>query len=425
MLDADLILTHAGELVIIADPAGDAMPRRGTTLAELHILRDGALAAKNGQVVWVGPMGQCHREVHLTAGGTEIDAHGRVVTPGLVDAHTHPVFAAPRAMEFALRATGKTYQEIAQEGGGIINSVARTRAASFDDLYRLARTVADCMLSLGTTTAEAKSGYGLNKNDEVKLLRVIKAINADHPIDWVPTALPAHEIPSEFKAQPDEYVTLICEEILPAIAAEKLAEFNDVFFETGVFNRAQSERIQRRAQELGLGLKFHADELSDVGGAQLAAQMGAVSADHLVYISPAGIAALAKSNTVAVMLPGTAYYLDLPKRPPVRQMVEAGVAIAVATDCNPGSNMTESLPLAMNQACVLYKMSPAEALVAATINGAWAIRRADRIGSLAVGKQCDLVVWDARDYRELAYHYGVNLATVVVKNGCQQSFSRP
>ncbi|MEW5701120.1 MAG: imidazolonepropionase [Candidatus Zixiibacteriota bacterium] len=421
MRDADFILAHAGELVTIADPAGDSSSRRGKALAELYIIPDGAVAALDGRIVWVGATDQLSHNVRLVTGGKEVDAAGRVVTPGLIDAHTHPVFAAPRAMEFALRATGKTYQEIAREGGGIINSVARTRQASFDSLCDMARGVADRMLAHGTTTAEAKGGYGLNRDDEIKLLRVIRAINDSHPIEWVPTALPAHEVPAEYKSDPDAYVTNVCEEILPAIAAEGLAEFNDVFFETGVFNRSQTERIQRTAQKLGFGLKFHADELSDVGGAALAAQMGAVSADHLVYISREGIAALAGSRTIAVLLPGTAYYLDLPKRPPVRQMIDAGVAVALATDCNPGSNMTESLPVAMNQACVLYKMSPAEALVAATINAAWAIRRADLIGSLAVGKQCDLVVWNAQDYREIAYHYGINLAAVVVKGGYVRS----
>jgi imidazolonepropionase len=215
---------------------------------------------------------------------------------------------------------------------------------------------------------------------------------------------------------------LVCEEILPEIAKLKLAEFSDVFFDTGVYDAVQTERIQTRARELGFGLKFHVDELSDVGGAALAAQMGAVSADHLGFVSRAGIAALANSSTVAVMLPGTVYFLDLKRRAPAREMIEAGVALALATDCNPGSNMTESMPLAMNQACVLYKMSPAEALVAGTYNAACAIRRQDRMGALTVGRQADLVVWGVSDYREIAYHYGVNLARRVIKNGASVVF---
>lgn len=416
MITADLLIIHAGELVCISDTASDK-PKRGNDLSEPHIIPDGAVAAEGGRIVWIGKASEVHSHVELKRGGDEIDARGSVVTPGLVDAHTHPVFAAPRQMEFAMRASGKTYQQIAAEGGGIANSVARTRAASEDELYANAVKVADRMLDYGTTTSEAKSGYGLSLADELKMLRVVRRVNDSHAIDWIPTALPAHDIPSEYKSRPDEYVALVCNEILPAIAREKLARFNDVFFETGVFNRKQSFKIQSEARQLGFGLKFHVDELSDVGGAQLAAEMNAVSADHLVYISESGISALAQSNTVAVMLPGTAYFLDLPRKPPVCKMIDAGVAIALATDCNPGSNMTESLQMAMNQACVLYKMTPAEALVAATHNAACAIGRAGAIGSLTVGGQCDAVIWDASDYRELPYHYGVNLATTVVKKG--------
>ncbi len=416
MPTADLLVTHAGELICVADPAAVA-PKRGADLAELRIIRDGALAAQAGRIVWVGPTDQARAQVVLAPEGTEIDAAGAVVTPGLVDAHTHPVFAAPRQMEFAMRIAGKTYQQIAAEGGGIANSVARTRATGEDELYRNALRVADRMLDLGTTTAEAKSGYGLSLEDELKMLRVIRRVNAAHPIDWVPTALPAHEIPIEYKGSPDEYVRVIGEIILPAIAAEGLAEFNDVFFETGVFNRAQSEAIQNRARQLGFDLKFHVDELSDVGGAALAAAMDAASADHLVFINDAGIRALASSRTVAVMLPGTAYFLDLPRKPPVRKMIDAGVAIGLATDCNPGSNMTESMPMALNQACVLYKMTPSEAIAAATHNAACALNRQGKIGCLAPGAAGDLVIWDAADHRELPYHYGVNLARIVIKNG--------
>ena len=417
MIDVDLLIVNSGQLQCIGT-GPSAEPRLGAGLSDLHTVVDGALGANNGRIVWIGPTADLTKQVQLTAGGTEIDAHGAGVTPGLVDAHTHPVFAAPREIEFAMRVAGKTYQEIAAEGGGIANSVAKTRSTSEDDLYRNAIAVADRMLTFGTTTAEAKSGYGLSLEDELKILRVIRRVNSSHKIGWVPTALPAHEIPVEYKSKPDEYVELICREILPAIAREKLAEFNDVFFETGVFNRIQSHRIQSLALELGFGLKFHVDELSDVGGAQLAAEMNAVSADHLVYVSEAGIAALAESDTIAVMLPGTAYFLDLPRKPPVRKMIEAGVAISIATDCNPGSNMTESMQMAMNQACVLYKMTPAEALVAATHNAACAVRRAGLVGSLTPGRQCDVVIWEARDYREIPYHYGVNLAHTVIKNGC-------
>ncbi len=416
MITADLVIFNAGELVRVSDDAS-TLPKRGDALADLCIVPDGALAAADGRIVWVGSSSDVLSHVQLMRSGTEIDARACVVTPGLVDAHTHPVFAAPRHMEFAMRVAGMSYQQIAAEGGGIANSVAKTRVATEDDLYQSAVAVADRMLDFGTTTAEAKSGYGLTLADELKMLRVIRRVNQSHVIDWIPTAMPAHEIPVEFKSSPDDYIDLMCREILPEIAREKLAEFNDVFFEAGVFNRDQSIRIQTRAAELGFGLKFHVDELSDGGGAQLAAEMNAVSADHLVFISDDGIAALAAASTVAVMLPGTCYFLDLPRKPPVRKMIEAGVAIGLATDCNPGSNMTESMQLAMNQACVLYKVTPSEALVAATHNSACALGRSAQIGSLAPGRQCDVVIWDAHDHRELPYHYGVNLAKVAIKNG--------
>lgn len=416
MIRADLIVANAAELVRINDGASTSA-KRGHSFSDLHIVTDGAVAASDGRIVWVGRSSDITSQVTLVPSGVEIDACGRVVTPGLVDSHTHPVFAAPRQMEFAMRAAGRTYQQIAAEGGGIANSVAKTRVATEDGLFRNAIAVADRMLEFGTTTAEAKSGYGLTLADELKMLRVIRRVNEAHVIDWIPTAMPGHEIPVEYKSRPDDYVELTCNVILPAIAREKLARFNDVFFETGVFNREQSRRIQSAAADLGFGLKFHVDELSDVGGARLAAEMHAVSADHLVYISDDGIDALSKSNTVAIMLPGTCYFLDLPRKPPVRKMIEAGVAIGLATDCNPGSNMTESMQLAMNQACVLYKMSPAEALVAATHNSACALECSKEVGSLGPGLASDMVVWDVRDHREIAYHYGVNLASIVIKNG--------
>ena len=417
MIDANFLLTHAGQLTTLTNTTDDRGPRRGPALAELSIIEDGAVAARHGEIVWVGRTDAVSGHVTLASDAVTIDARGHVVTPGLVDPHTHPVYARSRAHEFEMRALGKSYQEIAAAGGGIKNSVAAVREADLESLVTVARGSADRMLSSGTTTAEAKSGYGLSTEAELKLLCAIKRVNQEHEIDWVPTVLAAHEFPAEYADRPEEYVQLVIDEILPVVADQQLAEFSDVFFETGVFNAGQTERIQAKAAALGFGLKFHVDELSDVGGAELAARMNGVSADHLEFISNAGVAALAKSDTIAVLLPGTAYFLDLQRRPPARRMIDDGVAIAVATDCNPGSNMTESMPLAMNQACVLYKMTPAEALTAATINAAWAIRRADRIGTIEAGKACDLVVWATREYREIAYHYGVNLADQVIKNG--------
>ncbi len=421
MISADLQIVHAGELVCISRDPSEAQPRRGRSLSELNIIKDGAVAARDGVIVWAGETNRISQDIELSPKGAVIDVSGRVVTPGLIDSHTHCVYPAPRQAEFEMRAAGKSYVEIAAAGGGIKSSVRATRAATLDQLTAMGTRTAERMLQYGTTTAEAKSGYGLSLNDEIKLLEAIAAINDSHPLDLVPTVLAAHEFPPEFADRHDDYVACIIDEILPAVAKRKLAECSDIFFETGVYDRAQTERIQSCARELGFGLKFHVDQLTDVGGAALAAGMGAVSADHLEFISPEGIAALASSNTIAVFLPGATYFLGMSQYPPVRTMIESGVAVAVATDCNPGSNMSESLPMAMNQACVMYKMTPAEALVASTWNAAWAIRRGGTIGALAPGMQCDLVAWDASDYREIAYHYGVNLADRVIKSGKQVS----
>lgn len=421
MISADLQIVHAGELVCIAPAANDTGPRRGPGLSELHIIKDGALAARDGVIVWIGATDRIGEEVEAALHTAVIDVSGRVVTPGLIDCHTHLVYPATRQMEFEMRAAGKTYMEIAAAGGGIKSSVKSTRAATLDQLIAMGMRSADHMLRNGTTTAEAKSGYGLNLKDEIKLLDAIATVNDRHALDLVATVLAAHEFPPEYADKHDDYVACIIEEILPEVAHRKLAEFSDIFFETGVYDRAQTERVQSRAKELGFGLKFHVDQLTDVGGAALSAAMGAVSADHLEFISDDGVAALANSETIAVFLPGATYFLGMSKYPPARAMIESGVAVAVATDCNPGSNMSESMPMAMNQACVMYKMTPAEALVASTLNAACAIHRADRVGALTVGRQCDLVAWDVSDYREIAYHYGVNLADMVVKNGKQVS----
>ena len=412
-VQADFLLSDCGELLTMA--GGRRGPRLGDDLSRLDIIKNCAVAALDGRIVWVGhdPGG----DIELLPGGKEVHAGGRVVTPGLVDAHTHPVFAGTRELEFELRALGKTYAEIAAAGGGIVVSVESVRRASREELIALARPRLDRMLKFGTTTIEAKSGYGLSLDDELKLLEAIRALNEEHPIDLVPTVLAGHEFPPEYRNNRDGYVRLIVEEILPAAAQRKLAEFSDVFFEAGVFNREQTIAVQRRAQDLGLGLKFHADELSDQGGAALAAEMKAVSADHLEHISSAGICAMAAAGVVAVLLPGTAYYLDLKTRPPVREMIRAGVPVALATDFNPGSCMTESMQMVLNLACVLYKMTPAEAFAAATTNAAWSIRRGDDLGSIEAGQKADLVIWDADHYRQIPYHFGVNLAVTVIKKG--------
>jgi imidazolonepropionase len=417
MIRADLVIYGARQLVTLADVTVPPGPRRGHDLAELSVIEQGALAARDGKIVWIGPADALPRQVSQLSGCGVFDATGHVVTPGLVDPHTHLVFARGRAVEFSQRAAGKSYSEIAQAGGGIARSVADLRAGAFDELCRNAGKIASRMLTYGTTTAEAKSGYGLDLEHELKMLRAIRTVDSSHAIDLVPTALPAHTIPVEYRSRPSDYVDLVCHEILPAVAREKLAVFNDVFVESGAFSLAWAERIQSAAASLGFGLRFHVDQLSPMKGTELAVRLGAISADHLDFISDDGIRCLADSTTIGVLIPGVSYFLDCTQRPPARRMIEAGVAVALATDCNPGSNMCESMTQTMNQACVLYRMSPEEALTAATVNAAWSLQRADRIGSLTVGKQCDCVIWDTDDYRDLSYHYGVNLAVHVIKNG--------
>ncbi len=412
-IEANFILTDCGELLTMA--GGRLSPRRAADLSRLKIINGCSVAALDGIIVWVGADPEA--QVTLQPGSVELSARGRLVSPGLVDAHTHPVFAATRELEFEMRALGKSYAEIAAAGGGIVSSVKALRAADHQQLVNLALPRLDTMLKFGTTTVEAKSGYGLSVDDEIKMLEVIAALAERHVLDLVPTVLAGHEFPPEYRDDHGGYVRLITAEILPAVAERKLAEFSDVFYEQGVFNREQARTVQQKARELGLQLKFHVDQLTNQEGASLAAEMGAISADHLEYVSSDGIAALAVAGTFGVLLPGAGYFLDMPQRPPVRQMIEAGVPLALATDCNPGSCMSESMQLMMNLACVTYKMTPAEAFCAATTNAAWSIGRGDRLGSVEIGQQADLVVWDADNYRQVPYHFGVNLVRRVIKKG--------
>jgi imidazolonepropionase len=345
-----------------------------------------------------------------------INAAGKVVTPGLVDSHTHLLFAGSREDEFEQRLQGRTYQEIAAQGGGINATVRRVRQASKEELKALARPRLRRLLRFGVTTIEVKSGYGLSLADEIKCLEAIAELNAEGPWELVPTFLGAHAVPPEFRDDRAGYVDLLVNEMLPEVARRRLAEFCDVFCETGVFSLAESERILGKARDLGLKLKLHADELTPLGSAELAARLGAVSADHLLCISDAGIDALAAAGTVATLLPGTAFFLGMPYAP-ARKLIERGVPVALASDCNPGTCPTENLPLVGTMACTQMKMLPAEVLTALTRNAAAALGRAATIGTLEVGKQADLVIWDVPDYRQLFYHFGVNHAWRVIKRG--------
>ncbi len=368
---------------------------------------------RHGRIDWIGPTAGLPA---VAADAEIIDATGKTVLPGFIDSHTHLLFAGWREDEFEQRLHGLSYQEIAARGGGINATVERVRQASKDELKRLARSRLDHFLRFGVTTVEVKSGYGLTLADEVKCLEAIAELNAEGPLELVPTFLGAHAVPSEFRGDRDGYLRLLVDEMLPEVARQRLAEFCDVFCETGVFSVADSERILRRAQDLGLGLKLHADELSPLGGAELAARLGAVSADHLLCVTDAGIDALAAAGTVATLLPGTAFFLGLPYAP-ARRLIQRGVAVALASDCNPVTCPTENLPLVGAMACMQMQMLPVEAVTALTLNAAAALGRSDRIGSLEVGKQADLVIFDVPDYRHLFYHFGVNHVWRVIKRG--------
>lgn len=414
MLTADLLVEHAAELLTLAGfPAG---PRTGPALRDLGLIRDGAVACADGQVVAAGPTPQVRDLVRLDASATVIDASEQVVLPGFVDPHTHLVFAGSRADEFEMRLRGATYLEIAASGGGILRTVAATRAANTETLVRLGLARLDRMLRGGTTTAEVKSGYGLTAADELKQLRAVHRLSALHEVDLVATLLAAHAVPPEFAGDPDGYVEAVVTEILPAVAEEDLAEFCDAFCDTGAFTLKQGRVVLEAGAELGLIPKLHADEFSDLGGAGLAAELGAISADHLLHASGDGLAAMARAGTIAVLLPGTAFFLGLPYAD-ARRMIAMGVPVALGTDFNPGSSPTWAMPAVIALACAGMKMLPAEAIAAATINAAWAIGMAEEVGSLEAGKAADLVVLDVADHREIAMHLGAPLVRQVVKRG--------
>ncbi|NHM26496.1 imidazolonepropionase [Desulfofundulus sp. TPOSR] len=411
----DLLVRNAGELVTVA--GGSARPRRGREMAEIGLIQDGAVAVKDGRILAVGKTAEVMDRVKVDENTTVIDAAGKVVLPGLVDPHTHVVFAGSREYELEMKIGGVGYLEILARGGGILDTVRATRAAGREELIATGLKYLGQMLVQGTTTAEAKSGYGLTLADEVKTLEVIRELAQRQPVDLVPTFLGAHAIPPEYKDDPEGYVDLVVDEMLPAVAREGLAEFCDVFCEEGVFSVEQTRRILARARDLGLKLKLHADEIVSLGGAELAAELGATSADHLVQVSEEGIRRLSGSRTVAVLLPATTFCLMGSKYAPAREMIEQGVAVALASDFNPGSSPVNSLQIVMGIACRQLKMKPAEVITAVTINAAHAIGRAAEVGSLEPGKKADLVIFDAPTYRYLMYRFGTNLVQTVVKSG--------
>ncbi len=409
MTEIDLLIKNAEELLTLSHSLKEE--------SGLGTIRNGAVAIKEGKIFWTGKTDELPREFCLSRGGQEVDATGRVVMPGLIDSHTHLVFAGSREHEFEQRVQGLSYLEIAERGGGILSTVEATRRASFQELYSLGKKRLDRMLSKGVTTIEAKSGYGLSLQDELKILEVMKALQRDHPIDIVPTFLGAHTIPKEFKNDRKRYVELLIEEMIPKVAQEGLAEFCDVFCEEKAFSLEESRKILEKGKKYGLKPKIHADQLSQGGGAELAAEVGAYSADHLEYVSQAGIERMAEKKVTAVLLPGASFFLSMKRYPPAREMIEKGVTVSLATDLNPGSSMTESLPLMMTMGCILLKMIPKEIIRATTIHAAGSMGRENEIGGLDVGKKADVLVLDIPNYRYLPYHFGVDHVEKVIKRG--------
>jgi len=407
-----LAVINCSQVVTLAGPT---RPRVGSEMRELGIVQRGALFVRDGLIERVGAADEI--KTLIEADTTVVDAGGRVVLPGFVDAHTHPVFAGTRVDEFEERSKGATYQEIAARGGGIQSTVKRTRAASVDELVATGRRYAEWFLRGGTTTVEAKSGYGLSLEDELKILRAIKRLDRETPLRYVPTFLGAHSVPPEYRARRDEYVALIVDEMLPQVAQQKLAEFCDVFCEEKVFTTDESWKILSAARCHGLGLRIHADQLSFSGGAKLAAELGTVTADHLEHTDTAGIAALKGACVQPVLLPGSVYTLGSSRYPAAREMIDAGLAVVLATDFNPGSSPTPSMTMILSLAATHMKMTPAEAITAATINGAYSLNRGDQLGSLEPGKIADFVIHDCDDYRELAYFFGIESPWQVFSRG--------
>ncbi|KRF64650.1 imidazolonepropionase [Bacillus sp. Soil768D1] len=402
---------------VVTVKGGSKEPKRGQAMSDIGIIENGSVIIEGGTITFVGSDVEAEQYIStIDAKVSTIDASGKVLTPGLIDPHTHLVFAGSREKELEMRLNGAKYIDILKAGGGILQTTTSTREASEEQLIEESLKRLNRFLQYGVTTVESKSGYGLTLEDELKQLRATKRLNEQHPIDLVSTFMGAHAIPVDYKENPDEFVRLVIEEMIPKVAEENLAEFCDVFCEEGVFTIEQSERILEAGKNFGLKPKIHADEIVQFGGAELAAKVGAVSADHLLQASTEGIKQMAESGVIAVLLPGTAFFL-MEKPADARKMIESGVPVALSTDRNPGSSPTESLPFVMNLACLTMKMTPAEVLTACTINAAHAIGRADQIGSIEVGKKADLVLFDAPNYQTLQYNYAVNLVDTVLKSG--------
>jgi len=414
-LSSNFLITGASHLLTLRGRG----PRRGKALSNLGILKDGALLIRDGVIAAVGLRSEVEALPEARA-AEKLEVGGRVVMPGFVDSHTHLIHAASRAEEYELKIDGVSYEEIARKGGGILNSVKKLRAATSEALKKRAHTTLREFAAHGTTTVEAKSGYGLDVASELKILRLHKELSAEQPLEVVSTFLGAHVVPAEYRNKAGgaaAYVALLTDTLIPEVAAEKLAEFCDVFCDRGAFSRKDSKTILEAGKRNGLLPRIHAEQLTRTGAAQLAVGLGAASCDHLERISKADIQSLADSNTVATLLPGCDFQLGLKRYAPARALTDAGAIVAVATDYNPGTSPTVSLPMILSLACTQLRMTPAEAISAATINAAYSLRRDHQIGSLEAGKQADIAVFDVEDYREIPYYFGVNKCWMTLKKG--------
>ncbi len=410
------------DLIILADKVVTShgfsdRPAKGSDLGEIKVIEDGAVAVVADVITAVGPRREVLDGISLSGKEKIIDARGQVCLPGFVDPHTHTVFGGSREDEFVLRITGTTYMEILEGGGGILDTVRATKAMSYEELLAKTRLHLDRIIEGGTTTLEIKSGYGLDFETEIKMLEVMAQLQKEHPVDIVPTFLGAHALPPEYSGRPDEFIDFIIEDVLPYIAEKELAEYCDVFCEKGVFDIEQSRRLLAAAKELGFGIRLHADEMVSIGGAELAAELGAHSADHLLEASSEGIKKMAEQNVIATLLPATPFTLMKGKYAPARDMINNSVAVALASDFNPGSSPTHSMALVMTLACLKLKLTPEEALNGVTINAAHSIGRSREVGSIEVGKKADLVIFDAPNHRYIPYHFGVSLVDKVIKGG--------
>ncbi len=413
MSRADLAVLDCRQLLTLKGP----IPKRKEELQNIGLIEKGSIASYQGRIVFVGKDRDFKNEIELEKDATLIDASDLVCLPGFIDSHTHLPYAGSREEEFVLRLKGYTYQQLAEQGLGIQTTVKATRQASKKELVSLCLGRLDQMLVHGTTTTEAKSGYGLNLDDEIKQLEALKEVSRIHPADIVPTFMGAHEIPQEYKEKKDAYIELLIHKIIPEVRKKRLAEFFDVFCEQGVFSLEETRRLVKAAKKAGLKIKIHADEFSPLGGTELAVEEGATSADHLINITEEGILRLSQSQTAAVLLPTVSFFLMMEKKAPARKLIDAGAIVALASDFNPGSSMTESMLFVLQLAVFTLRMSIEEAINAATANAAYALGRHQEAGSLEVGKKMDLVLCDVPNYLHLAYHLGINPIKHVIKNG--------